>query len=108
MDYEQILKDSFEVTKIIVGKSWKKVKPYAETEFKKFAENAEDLAKLKLLGEISEEELKQRIIIQRTSLSNVLIAIQGIALVTAQDVVNAVLGIVSKAIFTALKVVLPI
>jgi len=108
IDYKQILKESYEASKVIVGKSWKRVKPYAEVEFKKFAESAVFLAKLKLAGEISEEELKQRIIIQRTSLSNVLLTIEGMALSTAQNVVNAVLGIVAKGVFTALKVVLPI
>lgn len=108
MDYEQILKEAFDATKATVGKSWRTLKPYAEVEFRKFAESAEHLAKLKLTGEITEEELKQRLIIQRTSLSNVLLTIEGVSLATAQDVVNLLLRIVSKSVFTALKVALPI
>jgi hypothetical protein len=108
MDYDQIIKDSIDVAKGIVGKSWKSVQPYAAHEFRQFAENAEYLAKLKLTGEVTEEELKHRLLIQRTALSNVLLAIEGIGLVTAQNVVNAVLGVVSKAVFGALKVALPV
>lgn len=108
MDYNQIIKDSLDATRKIVGKSWKNVKPYAEAEFLSFLQNAEHLANLKLSGEISEEELAKRLIIQRTSLTNVFLTIEGMSLVTAQNVVNAVLGIVGEAIFTAIKVVLPI
>lgn len=108
MDYNQIIKDSIDATRKIVGKSWKKVKPYAQAEFFDFVQNAEQLARLKLSGDISEEELEKRLIIQRTSLTNVFLTIEGMSLVTAQNVVNAVLGIIGEAIFTAIKVVLPI
>lgn len=108
MDYEQIIRDCVEATRTILGQSWKKAKPYAEHEFKQFAENAEYLAKLNAEGTISEEELHLRISVQKTALSNVFLTIEGIGLVTAQKIVNAVLDIVGKAVFTALKVAIGI
>ncbi len=108
IDLKTILNDSVAVVKPILGKSWKDFKPYAEHEFKKFAESAEFLAKLKLQNSLDDEELKARLELQKLALKNVMLTIQGVALVTAQKAVNAVLDIVAKAIKTVINVSLPI
>lgn len=108
INFQQILADSIATTKEQVGSAWKKLKPFAEHEFTQFAENAVFLANLKLKGVIDENELKVRLDIQKLALANVLLAIKGIGLVTAQNVVNGVLGVVSAAIKKALQVVLPV
>jgi hypothetical protein len=108
INFSQIVSDSMDFAKKEVGKSWSKLKPYAEHEFTQFAENAVFLAKLKLAGTIEDDELKARLNIQRIALNNVLLALKGIGLVTAQNVVNGVLDIVTKSIKKTLQVVLPI
>ena len=108
IDFSKIVADAMSFTKQELGKTWNKLKPYAEHEFTQFAENAVFLAKLKLAGTIEDDELKARLNIQRIALNNVLLAIKGIGLVTAQNVVNGVLDIVTKSIKKTLQVVLPI
>ena len=108
IDFSKIVADAMSFTKQELGKTWIKLKPYAEHEFTQFAENAVFLAKLKLAGTIEDDELKARLNIQRIALNNVLLAIKGIGLVTAQNVVNGVLDIVTKSIKKTLQVVLPI
>ena len=66
------------------------------------------LAKLKLSGAIDDNELKARMDIQKLALSNVLLAIKGIGLVTAQAVVNGILSILGNAVKGSLSVLLPI
>ncbi len=107
-DFSQVVSDSMTFAKQEVGRAWSKLKPYAEHEFTQFAENAVFLAKLKLAGQIPDDELKARVNIQRIALNNVLLAVKGIGLVIAQNVVNGVLDIVAKAIKKSLQVVLPI
>ncbi|MGZ3932097.1 MAG: hypothetical protein ACXVPQ_08205 [Bacteroidia bacterium] len=106
IDYKKIVADCMDAAKTELGKTWKNVEPYAEHEFEQFAENAAFLAGLKAAGKISDDELKARLDIQRMSLNNVLITIEGIGLIAAQNVVNAVIGIVFDAIKTALSVAL--
>ena len=106
-DFKQVVADSVAFTKNELGNTYKKIKPYAEHEFTQFTENALFLANLKLNGTIDEAEFQSRILLQRLALTNVLLAIKGIGIVTAQNVVNGVLGIVSKAIETAIGVALP-
>lgn len=108
IDFEQISKDSLALAKKEVGTAWTRLKPFAEHEFRQFAENAVFLAKLKVTGTIDDEELRARLQIQRLALTNVLLAIKGIGLVTAQNVVNGILTILSTSINKAISVVLPI
>lgn len=108
IDFKQILSDSIAFTRGEVGSGWKKIKPFADHEFSQFAENALFLAKLKQNGVIEEDELKSRLMLQKLALANVLLAIKGIGIVTAQNIVNGVLGIVSGAINKAINIALPV
>lgn len=107
-DFQQILHDSIALAKKELGSTYKKLKPYAEHEFTQFAENIAFLAGLKLKGAITQEELKLRLQLQKQAFSNVLLAIQGIGLVAAERIINGVLGIIAKALKSALKVTLPV
>jgi hypothetical protein len=108
INFKQVLSDSISFSRKELGTAFKKVKPFAEHEFTQFAENALFLAQLKLKGVIDDDELKSRLMLQKIAVANVLLAIKGIGLVTAQNVVNGVLGIISKAIKSAINVALPI
>ncbi len=108
IDYEKIVSDCIDAAKGELGKTWKSLQPYAEHEFRHFAENATFLAQLKLQNAISDEELKARLEIQRLALSNTLLTIEGIGLISAQNIINAVLGIVFSAIKTVFSLALAI
>ena len=54
IDYLKLLGDCISLAKKEIGAGFDSLKPYAETEFRKFAENAEFLAKLKLTGQIDD------------------------------------------------------
>lgn len=108
INLKQILDDSIVFAKTELGGTYKKLKPFAEHEFTQFAENAVFLAKLKLDGVIEDDELKSRLALQKLAFNNVLLTIKGIGLVGAQNLVNGILGIVSKAILGALKISLPV
>lgn len=108
IDYEKVVSDCLEAARVELGRSWKKFKPFAEHEIRQFAENAEFLARLRHDQVIDNDELKARLEIQRLALRNVMLTIKGVGLVTAQNTVNAILGIVHKAVRKTLAVVLPI
>lgn len=108
INFKQILDDSIGFAKQELGSTFKKLKPFAEHEFTQFAENVAFLAKLKLQGVIEDDELKSRLQLQKLAFSNVLLAIKGIGIVTAQNLVNGILGIVAKAVKGAINISLPI
>ncbi len=105
---KEVLNDSLAFAKQELGSTFKKVKPFAEHEFTQFAENALFLAQLKLRGIIENDELASRINLQKVAMANVLLAIKGIGIVTAQNLVNGILDIVTKAIKKAINIAIPI
>ncbi len=107
LDLNGIINDSVAFAQKELGATYKKLKPYAEAEFTRFAENAARLAQLKLQGRISDAELKTRLQLQQHALATVLLAIQGISLIMAEKIVNGVLNIVAKALRSALNISLP-
>lgn len=108
LDFKQIIADSIAFSKKELGSKFKQFKPFAEHEFQQFAENALFLAKLRLSGTIEDDELMSRLQLQKLAMANVLLAIKGIGIVTAQNLVNGVLGIVSGAISKAINIALPV
>ena len=108
INFSQLLSDCINATKPIAGAAWNDLKPYAEHEFQKFAESAEFLVKLRLNNNIDDEELNARLDIQKTALQSVLLTIHGIALITAQNIINAIIGIISTAFQSTLGLTLPI
>lgn len=106
INYAKIVAECIEAAKGELGKKWRSLEPYAEQEFKQFAENAADIARLKLEGKIDDKELKDRVEMQRLALKNVLLAIKGMGQLTAQNIINSVLQITSAAILDVLKIAL--
>ena len=108
LDIQQILTESLKAGKEIAGKAWKDVKPFAEHESKQFAEDVEFLVQLKTKGVIDEEEFKVRLSFLKLGFTNVFLAIKGIGILQAQNIVNAIIGIVSQSVFSAFNISLPI
>jgi hypothetical protein len=108
IDYSKLVTDCLSVFKKNAKKAYKNAKPYAEHEFRQLAEDALFLATLRANGEIDEEEFIHRLEMQKLAASNVLLAVESIGLVAAQNTINGVMAIISKAIETAIGVALPI
>jgi hypothetical protein len=98
LDIQQILTDSLTASKEIAGNAWKDVKPFAEHESRQFAEDVEFLVQLKANGVIDDEEFKGRLSFLKLGFTNVFLAIKGIGILQAQNIVNAVIGIVSQSL----------
>ncbi len=108
IDINAVLQDCITKAQSDLGTAWNDAKPFAEQSFKQFAEDAEFLANLRLTNQIDDAELKDRFSIQWLAVKNVLLTIEGIGLIAAQNTVNDIIGIVTTAIQTALNVAIPI
>ena len=88
------------ITDIIVN-AGRDIANYAAAEGRKFATSAVEIAKLRLTGEISDEEARLHMQIQKSASRAVLMAIEGVSIIAAEQAINAALQIVGKAIKTA-------
>jgi hypothetical protein len=65
------------------------------------------LAQLRITNQITQEELEARLSFQKLAFQNVLITLQGLGLIAAQNIVNGVIGILRTAIEKAIGFKLP-
>ena len=97
-----IVTPMLDAAKPIFEKYWSDVKPYAEKEAKGFAQNLLMIEKLKLLGKMTQEEAAIHIRIQKNSYLSVLTAIAGISAITAENALNAAIGVVRDTVNKAI------
>ncbi|MBT3880312.1 MAG: hypothetical protein HON76_05330 [Candidatus Scalindua sp.] len=103
IDVADIAAKMLEAFKGQLTKKWPEVKVYAETEARKLAETLVMIEKLKLAGEITDEQAKLQLQIQKNACRTVFLAIEGLGIIAVEQAINAALGVLKDAINTALK-----
>ena len=102
IDFSKLITDMLGAAKGQLSNHWKEAKPFAEKEINSFAENIKLIAKLKLTGEITEEQAKLYIDIQKSSMRIVLLTIQGLGILAVEAAINAAIDVVRSTVNTAL------
>lgn len=82
----------------VLSEKWPEVKNYAEAESKKLAENFVMIERLKLAGEISEEQAKLHHDIQKNDSRSVLLAIEGLGLIAVEQSINAAMDVLHTTV----------
>lgn len=106
LNIQDLLGPMLDAAKTVVGKQWPNIQNYAETEMKKIGEKILEIEKMKLEGTATEEKAKLLLDIQMNASKTVLLTVQGMAKIMAEQAINAALGaikdIVNKALGFAL------
>ena len=82
----------------VLKKKWPEVKDYAESEYKKLAETLQLIEKLTLAGTITPEEALLQLQIQRNAARTVLLTIEGLGVLAAEQAINAALNAVKPVV----------
>ena len=85
----------------VLAEKWPEIKDYAETETKKLAESLVMIEKLKLAREISNEQAKLHLDIQKNATRTVLLAIEGLGILAVEQALNAAFAAVKDTVNTA-------
>jgi hypothetical protein len=101
-DINTVLGDMVDSVKGIVADDAGKIGGYAKTIMENEKESLEELAKARLFGEISEDELKEEIEREKMVVEAELLTLEIMTKATAQRAVNAAMEIFVKAIKVAL------
>ena len=96
-----------EIIKILTG-AGKNIAGYAQAEAKKLARSAVEIAQLRLTGQIDDEEMRLQLDIQKHASRAVLMAIEGVSIIAAEQAINAALTVIGTAIKTATGLPLPV
>ena len=79
----------------------KDVAGYAQAEARKLATSAAEIAALRASGQINDEEARLHLDIQKHASRAVLMAIEGVSILGAEQAINGALSVIGTAIRTA-------
>ena len=86
----------------VLDPKWPAARAFAESEFRKTTENLDLIARLFADGEIDEQQARLLFDLQRSASRTVLLSLQGIGLIAADEAINAALGVLKGTVNAAL------
>jgi len=101
-DINAVLKDMLAAVKDTVGEDWGDIKDYAQQVLKNEKEMLDELAKQRLRGEITDEELLSELDDERDTVAAELRAIAAMNKAMAQGAAKAAMGVLFNAVKVAL------
>jgi hypothetical protein len=99
---EKLLREMLQAASGVLDKHWREIKPMAEEQFRQFGENIERIAELKAKGDITEEQARLQLNIQRNSIKIVLLSVKGLTTLAVESALNAAVDVVRKTVNTAI------
>lgn len=106
LNKKKLASKMFEVFKNKLSDEWPKIKDYAKAESKKLSENFIMIEKLKLSGQINEEQAKLHHYIQKDASRAVLLTVEGVGILTVEQAINAAMDVLKETVNEALDFVL--
>ena len=106
LDPNDLAAPILEAIEPVLSKYWGDVKEYAETEAQKMATTLASITKLRRADRINNQQAQALLEMQKHAMQAVLLAVEGIGLVAAQNAVNAGLAAVKDTVNRAMGFVL--
>jgi hypothetical protein len=98
LDVGDLASKMFEAFKGELSEKWPDVKDYAETESKKLAENFVMIERLRLSGNITEEQAKLHHDIQKNASRAVLLTVEGLELIAVEQAINTAMDVLRDTV----------
>lgn len=102
MTTDDLLRQMLDAAKTSFDEQWPGIQALALTAFKTLAQNMVDITSLKATGNITEEQARLLIDIQKNAIKTVLLTEKGLGLLAVEAAINAALNVVSGAVNTAI------
>lgn len=102
IDFNQLLGDMSNAAASVLKAKWPEVKSYAEAEFRKIGHTIELIAREFAAGEITEEQATLLLDMQKGASRSVMITVEGMAVVAAEQAINAAFDAVRQSVNTAI------
>lgn len=90
----------------VLSEKWPEMKEYGEAEAKKLAESIVMIQTLRASNKIDEEEAALHFAMQKNASRTVLLAIEGLGVLAAEQAINAALNVVKDTVNTSVGFVL--
>jgi hypothetical protein len=103
LDLESLAASMLTAAKGPLEADWKTAQPYAKTQFTNIAQQIVDIEAQLAAGTINQAQASLLLDMQKNASRAVLLTVEGIGILAAQDAINAALGAVATAVNGALK-----
>ena len=100
-DVDEVLGDMVEAAGGVLGEHIEDIRDFAETEFKKLADTAELIIRLRADGKIDDDEARLHFRLQKNATQIVLLAIEGLGILAVEQALNAAINVLKNAVNTA-------
>ena len=102
LDVGDLASKVLETFKGKLTEKWPEVRDYAEAEAKKLAEALAMIEKLRLTGEITEEQARLHLDIQKNASRMVLLTIEGLGIIAVEQAINEAMAVMRDTVNTAM------
>jgi len=102
IEIAELLNSMLEGVKKSLEKKWPRVRDLATSEFKKFAQNIEDIKAMKKKRSITRQQALLQLDIQKNSIKTVLLTEEGLGLLAVEAAINAALDAVRSTVNKAI------
>lgn len=106
LDTKQIGKDMIAAAAAVFKQQWPEIREYAERELQDFSRTLGRISTRVATGKMTEENAKTMIRAQILSMEIVLLAVQGMGILTVEAAINAAIDIARSAVNTAAGIAL--
>lgn len=106
LDASELAARMLKAAQKVLSAKWPELRDYAEGETKKLAESLVTIEKLRLTGQITEEQARLHLEIQKNASRTVLLTAEGLGILTAEQAINAALNVVRDSVNATLGFIL--
>jgi len=104
LDVETLAENMLGAALPILKKGAEDVESFAKTEFTKIAQTIVSIGEQLTAGQINQQQAGLLLEMQTSASRNVLLCLEGLALLAVEEAINAALAVVKAAVNTAFKV----
>lgn len=98
IDTKDLVSKMTQAASAVLKSKWPITKAYAEMEFRKLGETIVSIEEAKLKGEIDEEDARILIDMQKNAMRTVLLAVEGLGALAAEQAINAALSVIRDTV----------
>jgi len=104
LDADELAREMVAAMGGVLEDYWNEARPYAEGEAQKLAQSLRAIGQMLEDGTIGVEKAKVQLDMQKNAARAVLVTIEGLSIVAAEQAINAGLGVIRDAVNAALPV----
>jgi hypothetical protein len=98
LNIQDLLGPMLDAAKTVVGVQWPNIQNYAEKEMKEIGQKILDIEQMKLQGSTTDDKAKLLLEIQLNASKTVLLTVQGMTKIMAEQAINAALGAIRDVV----------